>query len=158
MRKWTFPERRPPGDGPWTHEPDKAQWVDGGTGLDCLIVRSASGALCGYVGVPPDHPWHGMDFGMVPVGGIHGGLTFSGPCQDDAEDGPEVCHVPEPGRPADVWWLGFDCAHAGDLAPTVAAELRVLGIAVGGDYRSFGYVFAEVCMLAAMAARAAVQS
>jgi hypothetical protein len=46
--------------GPWLEEPDKIQWIDEATGLDCLIVRqSESGHLCGYAGVPPGHPLHG---------------------------------------------------------------------------------------------------
>lgn len=35
------------GDGPWQHEPDKMQYEDPDTGLPCLIVRNAVGALCG---------------------------------------------------------------------------------------------------------------
>ena len=43
-------------DGPWKDEPDKKQWQEETTGLPCLIVRNHMGALCGYVGVPKDHP------------------------------------------------------------------------------------------------------
>jgi hypothetical protein len=44
-------------EGPWIEEPDKVQWIDQPTGLDCLIVRSlTTGGLCGYVGVPEGHP------------------------------------------------------------------------------------------------------
>lgn len=117
-RTWTIPDRRPNYAGPWDGEPDKAQWVDQDTGLDCLIVRNRSGALCGYVGVPAGHPWHGQDYDNVDAD-VHGGLTYAAPCQEnDAEHG--ICHVPEPGRPDDVWWLGFDCAHFGDLVPRYA--------------------------------------
>lgn len=128
MRTYTFPQVRPPGDGPWTEEPDKAQWVDPTTGLDCLIVRAHHGALCGYVGVPPGHPFHGVsawDSGPQHLA-VHGGVNFSSACQEGPEDGPGVCHVPEPGRPVDVWWLGFDCAHAGDLAPTMRHQMDEL--------------------------------
>jgi hypothetical protein len=48
--------------GPWDNEPDKAQWIDEATGLDCLIVRNKMGSLCGYVGVASDHPWHGKAY------------------------------------------------------------------------------------------------
>ena len=40
---------------PWLDEPDKAQWIDKTSGLDCLIVRvKHHGALCGYVGCKID--------------------------------------------------------------------------------------------------------
>lgn len=156
MREYTFPERRPPGVGPWTLEPDKVQWVDESTDLDCLIVRSPLGALCGYVGVPPGHPWHGQRYETVPAD-VHGGLTYSDFCQDGAEEGPEVCHVPEPGRPAAVWWLGFDCAHVFDLVPGLITpglydNPRTRDLYT---YKHLGYVRHEVEGLAAQAHRAA---
>jgi hypothetical protein len=53
---------------------------------------------------------------------VHGGLTFADSCSDEVrEDGGGICHIPYPGRPADVWWLGFDCAHCDDLSPAEAA-------------------------------------
>ena len=48
---------------------------------------------------------------------VHGGLTYSGPCRPVRKDGGGVCHVPDPGEPDNVWWFGFDCAHAGDAMP-----------------------------------------
>ena len=74
------------GEGPWSDEPDKMQFVDRDTGLPCLIVRNRVGSLCGYVGVPEGHPLfqHGYD----ENGGIevHGGLTFAGFCHDDSRE------------------------------------------------------------------------
>lgn len=49
-------------DGPWQNEPDKVVWVDPLTDLDCMIIRNQSGVLCGYVGVPEAHPWHGIHY------------------------------------------------------------------------------------------------
>ncbi len=155
MRTWTFPERRPSGEGPWSAEPDKAQWVDEATGLDCLIVRNPSGALCGYVGLPPGHRLHGVDYDdayEVADIDVHGGLTFADRCAEGAEDGPGICHVPEPGRPAEVWWLGFDCAHAGDLIPSKREVYDRASIDSswrrGEVYRDFGFVQQEVAGLA----------
>ena len=158
MRTWTFEERRPPGDGPWVAEPDKAQWLDEETGLDCLIVRNRHGALCGYVGLPPVHPLHGKSYDEVhDVTDIqvHGSLTFAGLCQEGAEDGPGICHVPEPGRPAEVWWLGFDCGHSFDLSPGLVAiiaesraQMREFVGLPGETYRTFEYVRGEVTSLA----------
>lgn len=153
MRSWTFPEARPAGAGPWVDEPDKVQWVDQATGLDCLIVRNYSGALCGYVGVPPEHPWHGLDYDHASVdASVHGGLTFAERCQAGAEDGWRICHVPEPDRPADVWWFGFDCAHVGDLIPSI--DIR--GLTDRGEYRTIAYVQAEVTSLARQLAEVAL--
>jgi hypothetical protein len=42
---------------------------------------------------------------------VHGGITYAGPCEG------VICHVPRPGEPDDVWWLGFDMAHGGDFSP-----------------------------------------
>lgn len=103
------------GEGPWVDEPDRKEWRY--RGLPCLMVRSHLGNWCGYVGVPPGHPWHGKNFDDVDVR-VHGGLTYSDSCRG------QVCHVALPGDPDDVWWLGFDCCHAEDLAPGMQALLR----------------------------------
>lgn len=96
-------------DGPWKTEPDRKEWEY--NGLSCLIVRvNSHGALCGYVAVPPNHPWHGKGYDDLDVD-VHGGLTYAQPCTG------AVCHVPKPGEPDNVWWLGFDHAHHGDLCP-----------------------------------------
>lgn len=108
------------GPGPWQDEPDKAVWVDETTGLDCMIVRNHYGALCGYVGIPEGHPLHGRDYNDV-----HGGLTFADACHPSDDDpGRGICHIPQPGRPDSVWWFGFDCTHAFDVAPRMAADNR----------------------------------
>ena len=109
------------GEGPWNTEEDHAVWVDPTTDLDCMIHRGPSGALCGYVGVGPGHPWHGKDYDDIDVD-VHGGLTYSNACQEDGE----ICHVPAEGRSHDIWWLGFDCAHALDVSPRMDADLREL--------------------------------
>jgi hypothetical protein len=103
-------------DGPWKNEPDREQWQH--AGYACLAVRNHHGNWCGYVGVDSAHPLYGKSYDDCDVE-VHGGLTYAGKC-----DGP-ICHVPEPGMPDDVWWLGFDCAHAWDLVPgRLAFELE----------------------------------
>jgi hypothetical protein len=98
--------------GPWDLETDdKVVWVDQETGLDCMMIRNGMGAWCGYVGLPPEHPDHGKDYMEVWGYDVQGGLTYSESCSGN------VCHVPEEGRPHDVWWLGFDCSHSGDASP-----------------------------------------
>lgn len=150
-------------DGPWKGEPDKAQWIDEATGLDCLMVRNSMGTLCGYVGVPPEHPWHGKHYSQCleacPEGDycyghspesqilVHGGITFSAACQEDRAEG--ICHVPAPGRPHDVWWFGFDCGHYEDCSPldhTMAAERPEWR--TDGEYRDLEYVQDECADMA----------
>lgn len=158
MKTYTFEELHPKLPGPWDEEPDKAQWIDEDTDLDCLMVRNGLGALCGYVGVQPGHPWYGKDYDEVPAVEVHGGLTFSDFCQEGAEDDPRICHAPEPGRPAKVWWLGFDCAHFMDLVPELLEfegkrlktlnDLQAYMERDGNTYRTFEYVRQECASLA----------
>jgi hypothetical protein len=139
-REWTHIDKSGWGPGAWQDEPDKIQWVDEETGLDCLMVRHDSlGHWCGYVGVAEGHPAFEKDYDDVDVR-VHGGLTFAAACQADA------CHVPEPGRPEKVWWLGFDCAHAFDLSPSFRGRDRIFGDRA--DYRDRAYVEAEIAALA----------
>lgn len=163
MKTWNYPQTHPTTPGPWDSEPDKAQWIDTATGYDCLVVRNRMGAWCGYVGVPPAHPAHGTRYDsaneLAPTADdgyryfdVHGGLTFSAFCDERSDDdGPRICHVPEPGRPEQVWWLGFDCVHEGDLAPKYADE--GLGIRASDVYRTLDYVRAECSKLAAQLAQ-----
>jgi len=158
VRTWTFPDRHPTVAGPWENEPDKAQWIDADTDLDCLAVRNHMGAWCGYVGVPPGHPWHGRGYSDDVFNGVevHGGLTFSEFCREDVD--PEttaaVCHVPEPGRPDHVWWLGFDCAHYLDYLPRmrdipgVDNSYDKMVQRLGARYKTLQYVQIEVHNLA----------
>jgi hypothetical protein len=144
-RSYTTTDKTSWDAGPWQHEPDKIQWVDDATGYDCLIVRGPMGALCGYVGVPPGHPCHGADYADIKGDGgyieVHGGLTYADACDERAEEGAGICHVPFPGRPGDVWWFGFDCGHSYDLAPRSEAFS-------GETYRTVEYVRREASALA----------
>ncbi len=137
------------GPGPWQEEPDRIEWRL--YGYPCLMVRSALGGnWCGYVGVPPWHPFYKKDFGKLDLR-VHGGLTYSAPCQG------HICHVAGPGEPENVWWLGFDCAHGGDLSPRLeAVTTEVLGYPLPSyfytsgfiTYRDVAYVKKEVNRLA----------
>lgn len=208
--EWTRLDKSDWPAGPWQDEPDKVQWVDEATGYDCLIVRNHGGALCGYVGVPEGHPYHGVGYSgcaqKPPCGEsycghspdsrteVHGGLTFADGCnepsrekwerwrsamisrQDEARQYPQgdaardwrelskyvddyeawreyavgraICHVPQSGRPDNVWWLGFDCAHSGDFSPAFDS---LLGNSRYRDetYKDRAYVEKEIRELAA---------
>jgi hypothetical protein len=99
------------------------------------------GALCGYVGVPKGHPAHGADYMDVDVS-VHGGLTYGDECND------VVCHVPEPGRPDDVYWFGFDCGHFDDIIPAMETHVPRLSAMTHGTYKTIAYVRAEITHLA----------
>jgi hypothetical protein len=141
------------GDGPWQHEPDRAEWRD--RGFVCLALRNdRSGNWCGYLGVPPGHPWHGKDYGELDVR-VHGGLTYGEKCMEDPRpDRERVCHVPLEGESDDVWWLGFDCHHACDYAPLFEKRMNevlppdllesmAMG-PLGKSYKSLTYVAEEL--------------
>lgn len=179
------------GKGPWQKEPDRMEWEH--KGLPCLIVRGPVGAWCGYVAVPPSHPWHGIGYsdcvkgcppvepkplepiGDKPVPGsiqdwhlkrkhfacgadyqpghtpesiikVHGGLTYADFCQG------HVCHIPKPGKPDNVYWFGFDCAHFGDVCPKYEELGKQIGYRfeamLGGRYWNVEHVRAEVERLA----------
>lgn len=153
----TFVDKSDWGDGLWQDEPDRVEWREGD--LVALALRGPGGAWCGYVGVPPGHPYHGKDYDDVDVD-VHGGLTYARECMDLAEVKkyrPEethdsiICHVPEEDEPEELWWLGFDCSHAGDYAPRHERSLaKVRDEAYRSEYvrhlqyRDLSYVKNEV--------------
>lgn len=147
-----MPEKSTWGDGPWQSEPDHHEWRF--RGMPCIIERNQLGAWCGYVAVPPGHPWHGVDYDNVGAQ-VHGGLTYAEPCQGS------VCHVPLPGEADGVWWLGFDCSHWDDLQPAMRAHrdtiakfgLPPLSMGERGTYRDQAWVMRETESLAEQALR-----
>jgi hypothetical protein len=160
-KTWTTMDKAGWGDGPWQSEPDKEQFADEATGLPCLVKRSPmSGSLCGYVGVSEGHPWFGKGYGDLEghdADGpdVHGGLTFADFCQEGPEEA-TICHVPGPGEPDRVYWLGFDCAHAWDLSPARAARERESGMPdypglMQETYKTVAFVKAQCASLAAQA-------
>lgn len=148
-KTWHTTDKSGWGPGPWQEEPDKEQWPDPVTGYACLLKRGPSGALCGYVGVPEGHPWHSRDHDDIAAD-VHGGLTYSSSCEEGPE-GETICHVPAPGEPEPLWWVGFDCAHAFDIIPAVIWPNVPYP---GESYKAVAYVKRECAALAAQAATA----
>ena len=143
------------GPGPWDDEPDKVQYEDPETGLPCLIVRNRQGALCGYVGVSPEHPYFKVEFQDVPDLDVHGGsLSYSNVCMENMPEDCGVCHIPGPEDSDEVWWLGFDTAHGFDYTPTFGKHGEVMhGVdnvppVPAVTYKTIGYVKAEIASLA----------
>ena len=125
--------------GPWDNEPDRVEFTH--AGLTCLLLRNSGlGNWCGYVGLPPGHPAYGKKYDEVPVS-VHGGLTFANECHD------HICHVPDKDEPDHLYWLGFDCAHAGDFIPTSDSLLKRYPIS-GETYKGVKYVKKETMRLA----------
>jgi hypothetical protein len=80
---------------------------------------------------------------MTTALSAHGGITYTDRCQA----GGKICHVAQPGESEDVWWIGFDCAHSGDVTPAYDGVL----FRFPGDravYRTVEYVKREVAKLA----------
>jgi|SRR5579884_668190 len=78
--------------------------------FEWVVTHNDLGYRCGYVRVPRGHPWHGKDFDQIDAD-VHGGLTFAeadAECDKGSDDG---------------WWIGFDCAHAGDARDPALVEL-----------------------------------
>lgn len=141
--------------GPWQDEFDKKQFEDADTGLPCLIVRNAGGALCGYVGVPEGHPAFEKDYNDIYMLDddirVHGGMTFSDFCAQGDNECTGICHVPGPGESDRVWWFGFDCNHGGDIAPAwLNSDLPQIPDIYGSNhYRDVPYVETDIRHLAA---------
>ncbi len=130
--------------GPWDSEPDRVDFVC--AELACFVLRHPRhGCWCAYVGVPKEHPCYGKEPFAVPAE-IHMGLNYGGVCNG------LICHIPEPGMPADVWWLGADFGHAFDLCPGVDARefaMGVLPVRCGIEtYRTLTYVRKQTEQLA----------
>lgn len=138
-------------EGPWQNEPHRVEFEH--AGLRCLVSRnSRMGNWCGYVGVPPKHPYFGKDYNDVDPD-VHGGLTYANECAGN------ICHVSEN---ENLYWFGFDCAHCYDLVPGMRATLRKAMFPETRDeaekndvYRDVEYVTAETKKLAEQLAKAA---
>jgi hypothetical protein len=136
-------------EGEWMNEPDKVQFMTK-AGLPGLVVRGPMGAWCGYVGVTKEHPYFEKSYSELDLS-VHGGLTFDGKCSGN-EHG--ICHLVNESEDDNVWWLGFDCAHSGDLSPLYMAvvnrspELQRFN-QFKENYRNLEYVKEQVEVLAA---------
>ncbi len=128
----------------WENEPNELVWES--HGLHCELKRGPQGAWCGYAGVKEGHLLYEKKYSeVIPelreladreiqyvpderiplpvlldalllnekelkmtmdrVLLVHGGVTYTGYQWKDKE------YV------KDLWLIGFDCAHAGDLTP-----------------------------------------
>jgi hypothetical protein len=149
--------------GPWDSEPDRLEFRH--AGFPCLLRRGGGGAWCGYVALPPGHAWYDLEASDIPAS-----VNYKAPCDGD------ICHVPEPGEPDNVQWIGFDCGHARDIRPadmglfrdmipgaesltdfaSLCRAMEEYGLLLEGQqYRDVGYVRAKTERLAEEAKAAA---
>jgi hypothetical protein len=65
-------------------------------GLTCFVIRydrHDGPHYCGYVRIPPGHPWYRMESHEIPDdGGVYGGITFTGRREKNSNS----------------WYVGFD--------------------------------------------------
>jgi hypothetical protein len=115
------------------------EYVSTYKGFDYMILRiPALGILNGYVGLPKGHPDYGKSYDDIEVS-VHGGLTYNS------------YKNPKTKEEDDLWWIGFDTGHYGDLCPGLHKTYMQLGMALGEllsnpmeEYRNFEYVKNEV--------------
>jgi hypothetical protein len=123
--------------GPWDSEPDTIEWVFKNS--LCKIIRNSLGSLCGYACVYPGHPGFGEHYNHVEYS-AHGGLTFSGP---------EIGQTHHMNNDSEIWYFGFDCAHAGDLVPYIGSFSSIPKLSLSFEkYKDIGYVLTETEQLA----------
>jgi len=101
-------------------------------GFVCCGIIGALKTWCGYVGVGEGHPLYEIYYNDIDEIIVHGGLTFSGFFEADNSINQYL----------NVWWLGFDCAHVGDLIPGVTYTRT------GDVYRNIDFVKDECKSLA----------
>jgi hypothetical protein len=160
-------------EGPWLGEADKVAWLDEASGYECIIMRAAGGHLCGYVGVPPEHPLYGFEHRAIPAAleiEVHGGLSYSAVCEHGPSPAPgiaaearRICHVSSGYvrhgtvehatdyrvQRDDAWWFGFECNHVYDVVPDDRSHANgFLAAETGAVYRDEAYVHQEVINLA----------
>lgn len=132
---------------PWLNEPDNLEFE--AHGFPCHIKRHNHrpernpkdwlGHFCAYVGIPKSHPYYGKSYDDMELE-VHGGITY-------AKEDPEK----------EIHWIGFDCAHFGDLIPGIFEHRQSGGFLhdiaseygdAGEVYRDINYVKAECEKLA----------
>lgn len=103
-------------------------------GYECLIFRAKPdtlGHLCGYVKLPKTHKYFNKSYDNIQIE-VHGGLTYSGMSETGGEYFTEG------------YWIGFDCAHFGDLVPVMNNNFPSFLKEDNVPYRDMEYVEQEI--------------
>lgn len=142
-------------------------------GLICCVIRiSHSGCLNGYVAVNKEHPLFGKKYGdkikldkspkfngnyigllisllkedykenlysLAMAINVHGGLTYSS----------DTLHGIDKDLFGELWWLGFDTMHSGDLKPLQSdIDRKYMHSESRDEYRDFEFVKEQTKSLA----------
>lgn len=145
-------------------------------GLRAVVIMGDMGHRCGYVGVPTDHPLHGVAYSekspylklnperstekMSPIQVLCG----AGKDMDDLNS-PEYVFEVHGGLTfsgdgkgkypveADLWWFGYDCGHAGDAPAPGSCMAQYSSSLFDGDvHRTLEYCIDECESLASQLA------
>lgn len=130
--------------------------------LRCVVVMTEMGHRCGYVGIPNTHVLYGKYYSdtigkfsdikenniekMSPINvmllafeqpeddspvridcyfNVHGGITYAGEGDYPVK--------------SDLWWFGYDCAHAGDAKDIKAIQDERLR-EIEAEFKNYGVV------------------
>lgn len=155
-------------------EGDRFEWES--SGYACLIKRTPrSGALCGHVSVPAEHPWHGLNAQSRVTPIDHASelqlsdaatptvSTFLNALAPRTRDGGIDLDMTLRvhggvtwssvrgdllGEQGEAWTFGFDCSHADDVMPALQRNWP-FHLVCQGTYRDRDYVFGETSRMAA---------
>ena len=78
-------------------------------GFQCCVIFQDLGHRCGYVKIPYWHPAYEKSWDELDIK-CHGGITYAS-------------HSLLGKTHASGWWIGFDCAHFGDI-PDVQSAIK----------------------------------
>jgi hypothetical protein len=120
-------------NGPWDKEPDYVEWITD-CGLKAVIRRVNLGTLCGYAVFDMCEKEYYSSFNLDDLYmDCHGGPTYF----DRMIPGQQRCEE-------NVVVVGFDCAHYGDLIPSLQSILK----ADVSEYKNIEFVRNECERLA----------
>jgi len=134
------------GRGRWDDEPSLLDFTY--REYACRITRHMLGALNGYVAIDVDHAFHAVDYFDVNVS-VHGGVTYASyelplTAITDVLNNKEI-YIKSPYLNVSkrAWWVGFDCAHAGDIIPKMSRGIQD----IMDTYKDIEFVKAELKQL-----------
>ena len=129
----------------WETEPDFLEFIDEDTGYRCFIQRHPGlKHLCGYVELPKEHKLYGktnVDNEFFFNLDVHGGVTYANAKRIKRHEKRPNLFIDEYAS----FVVGFDCGHAGDLAPGLVPSIKSFHEEV---YRDIEYVTNECKNLA----------